>query len=179
MIIQDIMINYSITTNERYNSLEKHLEKLVDGEPLVFLGETFYVMDLYLASIERFIQFLNQYSQVDIYIQDFEMSSNEQLSDSWYSIIEWPEHVHVFTNLTTFNEEYEDIDLMRQKRIAYKSEGSKKRREKESDIPIDGIYASHKGDLVSLFIEDIRSKSYDTELEEAIILEGLQYLLRW
>lgn len=179
MIIHDIKINYSLTSNERYKSLEKHLKALSTEEALIFTGETFYLMDLYLGSIERFVQFLNQYSYLNIYIQDHEILLNSDLSYTWYSMIEWPEHVRRYTTTSELEEMNPNIDIKKQKRIAYRVEGVKKQKVKKNDINIDGIYAKHEGDLVGLFIKDIRSKAYEPELQNSIIMEGLQYLLRW
>jgi hypothetical protein len=178
MIIHDLNINYSLTTNDRYKSAEKHLEKMKDGDVVIFTGDTLYLMDLSLATIERFLLMLGRFQKLRIFIQDSEPIEDPIEDDSWYQIIQWPNHVTLFKNLEHLMIDGKSYKVQKHRKIAYKFEVDKRPNVDLDETQIDNTLINHQHDVVGLFIEDIRTKGYSKEKELEVIRTGLDHLVR-
>ncbi len=190
MIIKDLLVNYSVSSRERFAFLKVMLSQLKDFERVIFVGDTFYINDLNLTFITEFLDLLNEYSDRDIFIQDMDtfrakMEGVDMKSDSWYKIPAWPKHVKLYI-LTDDIGLYED-EL--RKGIVF--EQIRERAELDQKIldikgrigePVQSynqeFYDEHVNDLIGVFMNEVRDKGYEKDKSEKLTTMGINALLR-
>ena len=179
MVFKDLLINIKRSSKERLTYLKQHLDKLGEGEKVVFLGKTFEENDLNLSFMIGLIKFLNRYTSSTFYIQD-----ESGKDDSWYQIADWPDHVNIFVKESEVEMIFDDFSEI----LTYKEVVSQGQSVKTGALlhPVDiqlikkieQIHFEHKDDIVGAFINEIKNKELDPYVEASMIKIGLDALLR-
>jgi len=182
MVLKDLTIGHSVTAKERFRFLSSCLEKLEEKERVIFVGDTFYIYDIDIDSIDNFMEILRSYSSHEIFIQDNETVKRGRLfEDSWYRIPNWMPNIRVVTDISRILNEKE---LSRA--ITFDSHSKINKPKVETSKKIDSnvtvniskaFYLMHKEDIIGYFINNIKNEHYGKEKSERLTKLGLEVLL--
>ncbi len=178
MLIKDLHINKSIDTHKRYDWLMEEISK-EQGQPVVFIGETFYDKDISIGSVLKFMNFLGGI-EGPIYIQDIDTLSGEILdvkNESLYKPME-NEHIRLFLRLN-------DLDFLTEDKTIISFGEETMQVEEETSYEEDQLRAElseelehHKQDLMGIYISEVLDSSFAAQQKKELTSIGLDAMKR-
>lgn len=178
MLIKDLHINKSIDTHKRYDWLMEEISK-GQGQPIVFIGETFYDKDISIGSVLKFINFLVGIED-PIYIQDVDTLSGEILdvkNDSLYKSLE-NDHVRLFLRLNELDFLTEDKTIISFGEEALRAEEEDPYEEDQLRVELSEELEHHKQDLMGIYITEVLDSSFTAKQKKELTSIGLDAMKR-